>query len=68
MAKKSMGGSTQAVLLPEEIDQLVLAEYPYPIAANYRRMLEADTWERKTRDCIKVFEYGIRAMTLGVLS
>ncbi len=58
----------QAKLSSDEIDQLVLTEYPYPIAANYRRMLEADSWQKKTRDCIKVFEYSIRAITLGVLS
>ena len=66
--KKNNSGALQNTLSSEEIDQLVLTEYPYPIAANYRKMLEADNWERKTRGSIKVFEYTVRAITLGVLS
>ena len=58
----------QTELTPEAIDELVLTEYPYPIAKNYRLVLEAKDWERKTRECIKVFEYGVRAIALGILS
>ena len=32
----------------EKIDHLVMMEYPYPVAVNYRKMLEADTWEHRT--------------------
>ena len=55
-------------LTDEDLDQLILSEYPYPIAVNYRRMLEAQAWEEKTRACIRVFEFGLRAMALGVIS
>ncbi len=52
----------------DKLDQLILLEYPYPIAVNYRRLLETQEWEARTRKCIEVFEYGLRAITLGVLS
>ena len=52
----------------DELDNLILSEFPYPIAVNYRKMLETKDWDRRTRQCIEVFEYGLRAMTLGVLS
>ncbi len=51
-----------------ELDQLILSEYPYPIAVNYRRLLETQGWEARTRKSIEIFEYGLRAITLGVLS
>jgi hypothetical protein len=55
-------------LTDDKLDQLILSEYPYPIAVNYHRLLEAQGWEARTRKCIEVFEYGLRAITLGVLS
>lgn len=55
-------------LSSEAIDELVLSEYPYPIAANYRRMLKTGNWEQRTCECITVFEYALRAITLGALS
>lgn len=57
-----------ASLSDDQVDQLVLTEYPYPIAVNYRRLLESQSWEACTRKCIEVFEYGLRTITLGVLS
>jgi hypothetical protein len=60
--------SKQTSLTSEEIDELVLTEYPYPIARNYRKVLDAKDWEKRTREIIKVFEYGMRAITLGILS
>jgi hypothetical protein len=51
-----------------ELDQLIMSEYPYPIAVNYRRLLECEGWEARTRKCIEVFEYGLRAIAPGVLS
>ena len=55
-------------LTDEKLDQLVLSEYPYPIAVNYKRLLEEQDWEKKTRACIQVFEFGLRAITLGLIS
>jgi hypothetical protein len=61
--------STEAKALTEsELDGLVVAEYPYPIAANYRRLLETSDWEARTRRCLEVFKFGIRTITLGILS
>lgn len=56
------------LLSPRDLDELVITEYPYLIAANYRRMLEAENWERKTRELVRAFEYSVRAITLGALS
>jgi len=47
----------------DSLDQLILTEYPYPIAVNYRRLLKTEGWEARTRKCIEVFEYGLRAIT-----
>jgi len=52
----------------DKLDQLILSEYPYPIAVNYKRLLDEQDWEKKTRACIQVFEYGLRAITLGLIS
>lgn len=52
----------------DSLDQLILSEFLYPIAVNYQRLLETQGWEAKVRKCIEVFEYGLRAITLGVLS
>jgi hypothetical protein len=55
-------------LTDDELDQLVKTEFPYPIAVNYRRLLEIEEWEKKTRYCLEVFEFGLRAIALGLLS
>jgi hypothetical protein len=55
-------------LSDEALDRLVVEQYPYPIAANYRRLLALKGWEERTRKCLQVFEYGMRAVTLNVLS
>ena len=60
--------SKQTEFAREAIDELVLAEYPYPNAVNYQRMLEAKDWEIRTRECINVLEYGMRVIVLAVLS
>ena len=54
--------------VPDDLDALVLTEYPYPIAANYKRLLDENDWEKKTRACIQVFEFGLRAIALGLIS
>lgn len=51
-----------------ELDRLILTEYPYPIAVNYKRLLDEQDWEKKTQACIQVFEYGVRAIALGLIS
>ena len=55
-------------LSDEALDRLVVKQYPYPIAVNYRRLLALQGWEERTRKCLQVFEYGMRAVTLNVLS
>lgn len=52
----------------DTLDNLILSEYPYPIAMNYQRLLETESWEARTRKCIEVFEFGLRTITLGLLS
>ena len=59
---------TESALIASDLDNLVLNEYPYLIAVNYRRMLEAERWETKTQMCIHVFEYGIRTLALALVS
>jgi hypothetical protein len=50
------------------LDQLILTEYPYPIAVSYRKLLDTKGGEESHRRCIEVFEYGLRTVTLGLLS
>src|SRR4051812_2403759 len=50
------------------LDQLVLSSYPYPIAIAYRKALEAPDWEKKIEWALKTFEYGLRTLTLSILS
>ena len=55
-------------LTNDKLDQLILSEYPYPIATNYKRLLEEQDWEKKTRICLQVFEFGLRAIALSLIS
>jgi hypothetical protein len=52
----------------DEFDHLVLTTYPLPIAANYRRVLESQTWQVRTHECINLYESSLRFVTLSVLS
>jgi hypothetical protein len=52
----------------DELDELVLNEYPYPIAFNYKRLLEEKDWEKRTRTCVHVFECSLRTVTLCLVS
>jgi len=58
----------ESTVAASDLDNLILNEYPYPIAVNYRRVLEAERWETKTRKCLEVFEYGVRTLALGLVS
>ena len=51
----------------EELDKLILESFPYLVAIHYQRMLEAPTWHDKTDICLKVFELGLRALTLQMI-
>ena len=50
-------------LAEDALSQLVLSRFPYPIAVNYRRLLEAEGWEAQTHRCIRLFEYILRTVT-----
>jgi len=50
-----------------ELENIILNEFPYPIAVRYQRMLEAKSFEIKARRGIDVYEAGLRALTLGLL-
>ena len=52
----------------DELDQLILTHYPYPLAINYKRLLDEPGMERKTRSALHVFEFGLRAVALQVIS
>lgn len=49
------------------LENIILNEFPYPIAVRYQRMLEAGSFEIKARRCIDIYEAGLRALTLGIL-
>lgn len=51
-----------------DLDELVLTEYPYPIALGYRRMLDAQDWPTKTHLAVNVFDFGMRTLALGLLN
>lgn len=59
---------SQSSMSLTDFDRLVLSKYPYPIAVNYHRLLEAHSWAEKTRQAIRLFEYGLKIVTLTVLS
>ncbi|MBI4319453.1 MAG: hypothetical protein HY675_13275 [Chloroflexi bacterium] len=50
------------------LDRLVLGTYPYPIAVNYRQMLDARYWPVKVLLGIRVFEYTVRILSLCAIS
>ena len=52
----------------DEFDHLVLTRYPHPLAINYKRLLDEPDTERKTRIALQVFEFGLRAVALQVIS
>ena len=51
-----------------EFDQFVLKSMPHFIAVQYQRLLESKTAEQKIRYALHVYELGLRALTLGVVS
>lgn len=53
---------------PIQIDQFILAEYPYPIAELYRRVIEAEQAEQRIRACIATFEIFLRTIVLEILT
>jgi len=53
---------------PMQINQLILAEYPYPIATIYRLVAEAKNAEQQTRACIATFEVFLQTIVLEVLT
>jgi hypothetical protein len=52
----------------ESLPQIVLDEFPYPVAVNYRRMLDETNWQVKTIQAVKVFDYTLRMVTIGLTS
>lgn len=51
-----------------EFDKMVLTEYPYPIAVGYRRVLRARDWRTKVDFALTLFEFGLRTVTMGLIS
>jgi len=52
----------------DELDKLILREFPQPIAVNYRRLLEMNDWQKKVEHGLRVFEFGLRTMALVLIS
>ncbi|MCA9942897.1 MAG: NACHT domain-containing protein [Anaerolineales bacterium] len=55
-------------LIRYEFDQLVLTEFPYPIAISYQKLLEAKTWRAKIDEGLKIFEFTLRTLTLILIN
>lgn len=51
-----------------DLKKLILEEFPYPVSVNYHQLLEIQGWEARTRKCIQIFEFGLRSITLFILS
>jgi hypothetical protein len=52
----------------DDLDHLILTRYPHPLAVNYKRLLDEPDMEHRTRTAIHVFEFGLRAVALQVIS
>ncbi len=50
------------------LDNLILTEFPYPIAVGYRRVLEASDWPTRIDRALRLFEYGLRTLGLDLIS
>jgi hypothetical protein len=48
-------------------DQLVLNEFPYPIALAYQRLLDTDDPAEQAEFCRQTFYFGIRAISFGLV-
>jgi hypothetical protein len=51
-----------------DLIDFILDNFPYPIAFNYQRLLDEKTWEGKTRQALRVFEFVLRALGLAMVS
>jgi GTPase SAR1 family protein len=54
-------------LSDEELDEIVISDFPFPIAINYKEMLETDDKKRRAELCVNAFFFGIRTITLAIL-
>jgi hypothetical protein len=49
------------------LEEVVLHQFPFPVAIRYYQMQEAKTFESKANFAISVYEAGLRSLTLGLL-
>ena len=66
MTRQTQG--SESSLTDNELDQLILSEYPLPIAVNYQRLLDMVPWIQRTDRVLELFEWGLRTVTLTILS
>jgi len=52
----------------EILQQVVLNQFPFPVAVNYRRLLDATSWESRVLKGINVFETLLRSLCLVAVS
>lgn len=65
MSHDPVGDATSQV---DDLDRLIIEEFPQPIAVNYQRLLAMNDWQKKTEHCLRVFEFVLRTMALSVIS
>ncbi len=51
----------------DPIDEIVLDEFPYPVAHAYRRLLDTDNLSEQANICLQVFHFSIRAIAFAVI-
>jgi len=50
-----------------ELHDIIINDFPYFIAINYQRLINETDWKEKTNQCIHVFDFTIRALSLIVI-
>ncbi|MBN8655652.1 MAG: hypothetical protein J0M11_07945 [Anaerolineae bacterium] len=51
----------------EGLQNTIINDFPYFISVNYERLLNESNWREKTRQCIHIFDFSIRAISLIIL-
>ena len=52
----------------KELVQIILNEFPFPIAVSYQKIIDQETWKEKVESAVRVFDYLLRTLCLVVIS